>query len=300
MHVLRAGPLTTTWFPEHGMVGASLTHEGEELLGQRGGLDADLEKGSAFGIPLLAPWANRLGGLRYGEVEIRPQDAKLDANGLPKDGAMAGRPWTIEEARETTLTAAFESSPPVLAVFPFPHRLRVTAELTPTALTVTTELTATGVVPVPVAFGWHPLFTLPGVPRERLEVVVPAVRESVLDPRGIPTGAAQDRTFADGPLAARTADDEYPAVAGDLVLRGGGRELRVRFGAPGYPVGHLWAPEGQDFVAWEPMTAPTNALVSHDGLRSVLPGRSFAATFTVLVGEQDGSDPFYSPRTSAT
>ena len=145
---------------------------------------------------------------------------------------MAGRPWTIEEAGETTLTAAFESSPPVLAVFPFPHRLRVTAALTPTALTVTTELTATGVVPVPVAFGWHPLFTLPGVPRERLEVVVPAVRESVLDPRGIPTGAAQERTFADGPLAARTADDEYPAVAGDLVLRGGGRELRVRFGLP--------------------------------------------------------------------
>ena len=88
MHVLRAGPLTTTWFPEHGMVGASLTHEGEELLGQRGGLDAHLER-LAFGIPLLAPWANRLGGLRYGEVEIRPQDAKLDANGLPKDGAMA-------------------------------------------------------------------------------------------------------------------------------------------------------------------------------------------------------------------
>ena len=112
MHVLRAGPLTTTWFPEHGMVGASLTHEGEELLGQRGGFDAYLEKGSAFGIPLLAPWANRLGGLRYGEVEIRPQDAKLDANGLPKDGAMAGRPWTIEEAGGSCACASARRTTP--------------------------------------------------------------------------------------------------------------------------------------------------------------------------------------------
>lgn len=283
MHVLRAGPLTATWSPELGMVGTSLTHRGDELLGQRGGLEAYREKGSAFGIPLLAPWANRLSGLRYGQVEIRPEDAKLDANGLPKDGAMAGRAWEVEEAGEATLFAVFESSPPVLAVFPFPHRLRVTAALTPEELTVTTELTATGVVPVPVAFGWHPLLTLPGVPREALEVVVPAARESVLDPHGIPTGAERERELADGPLGDRTADAEYPAVDGPFVLRGGGRELQVRFGAPDYPVGHVWAPEGQTFVAWEPMTAPTNALVTRDGLRHVAPGASFSATFSVAV-----------------
>lgn len=282
MHVLRAGPLTSTWLPEHGMVGSSLTHEGEELLGQRGGLDAYRAKGSAFGIPLLAPWANRLDGLRYGQVEIRPEDAKLDGNGLPKDGAMAGRAWTVEHADETSLVAGFESSPPVLAVFPFPHHLQLTIGLTADTLTVTTELRATGVVPVPVAFGWHPLFTLP-VPREELFVRVPAVRESVLDPRGIPTGEEREPAFADGPLGDRVADAEHPAIDGDFVLRGGGRELTVAFGAPDYPVGHVWAPEGEAFVAWEPMTAPTNALVTGRGLRHVAPGASFAATFTVRV-----------------
>ena len=280
---LRAGPLTSTWLPEHGMVGASLTHEGEELLGQRGGLDAYLAKGSAFGIPLLAPWANRLGGLRYGQVEIDPDRVKRDASGLPKDGVMAGRPWTVEHAGERELVAAFASSPEVLAVFPFPHRLRVRVALAPDALTVTTELTATGVVPVPVAFGWHPLFALPGVPRAELEVTVPARSELVLDAQGLPSGDERERRFADGPLGERTADDEYPGVAGALVLRGGGRELRVAFGAPDYPVGHLWAPEGEAFVAWEPMTAQTNALITGRGLRHVVPGRSFAATWSVGV-----------------
>lgn len=281
--MLRAGSLTATWLPEHGMVGSSLTHDGGELLGQRGGLEAYLARGSAFGIPLLSPWANRLSGLRYGPVEIDPDRVKLD-DGMPKDGMMAGRPWTVERAEEAALVAAYESDPEVLAVFPFPHRLRVSVALTPEALTVTTELTATGIVPVPVAFGWHPLFTLPGVPREALEVVVPAARESVLDPRMIPTGAERERGLADGPLADRTADDELPVLGGPFVLRGGGRELRVRFGAPDYPVAHLWAPAGQAFVAWEPMTAPTNALVSRRGLRHVAPGRSFAATFSVEVG----------------
>lgn len=283
MHVLRAGPLAATWHPEHGMVGSSLTHDGDELLGQRGGMEAYLEKGSAFGIPLLAPWANRLSGLRYGEVELDPADVRLDDTGLPRHGVMAGREWAVERAGETELVAAFESDPPVLRAFPFPHRLRVTVALAPDALTVTTELAATGVVPVPVAFGWHPLLTLPGVARDELFVEVPAREEAVHDDRILPTGERRLRAFEDGPLAGRTADDEFLGVDGDFVLRGGGRELRVRAGAPDYPVGHLWAPEGQAFVAWEPMTAPTNALVTREGLRHVLPGRTFGATFSVLV-----------------
>lgn len=283
MHVLQAGPLTATWLPEHGMVGASLTHAGEELLGQRGGLPAYLEKGSAFGIPLLSPWANRLDGLRYGQVELDPALLKLDANGLPKDGAPGARAWTVERAEPTTLVAALESDPRVLAVFPFPHRLRVRVVLAPEQLTVTTELTATGVVPVPVAFGWHPLLTLPGCAREALEVSVPAAAELVLDPRGIPTGQEQARGLPDGPLGERTADSEHPDPDGAFVLRGGGRRLELAFGAPDYPVAHLWAPAGEAFVAWEPMTAPTNALVSGHGLRHVLPGRSFSASFTLGV-----------------
>src|ERR1700712_4533338 len=98
---LRAGDLTATWAPEHGLLATSLRHRGGELLGQRGGLAAYIAKGSAFGIPLLAPWANRLDGLDYGGVTLDPARVKGGADGLPKDGAMAGRAWVVDEATAT-------------------------------------------------------------------------------------------------------------------------------------------------------------------------------------------------------
>ncbi|MDO9409863.1 aldose 1-epimerase [Patulibacter sp.] len=287
MTELRAGPLTAVWRPDVGMVGSSLTHEGEELLGQRGGLDAYRAKGSAFGIPLLAPWANRLSGLTYpsshGQVVLDPERVKLDGNGLPKDGAMAGREWVVEHESGDWLVASFEADEPVLAVFPFPHALRVSVRLSPDTMEVTTSLTATGDVAVPRCFGWHPLFTLPGVAREHLDVTLPVVRESTLDDRGIPTGRVHPPHWTDGPLGDRTLDAEYPVIDGAFVLRGGGRRLTVRFGSPEFPVGHAWAPEGESFVAWEPMTAPTNALVTGDGLEFVAPGATTSSTFVVEV-----------------
>jgi aldose 1-epimerase len=288
---LAAGDLAATWLPEHGMVGASLRHRGGELLGQRGGLAAYRAKGSAFGIPLLAPWANRLDGLRYGDVELDPARVKGGAEGLPKDGAMAGRAWVVDEQTATSLSACFgldcEGYDDVLAVFPFAHAWRIAVTLTETHMTVRTELSATGADAVPVSFGWHPLFTLPGVARADLHVELPVLAESILDERGIPDRAAKPRPpdWTAGPLGDRVLDDEYPELdpGRDFALRGAGRELRVAFGAPGYPVGHAWVPADEAFVAWEPMTAPTNALVSEDGLRHVEPGETFAASFTVSV-----------------
>jgi aldose 1-epimerase len=51
--------------PEAGMIGISLTDSGVELLGQRRGLDAYVANGKTMGIPLLYPWANRLGANTY-------------------------------------------------------------------------------------------------------------------------------------------------------------------------------------------------------------------------------------------
>ena len=51
----------------------------------------------------------------------------------------------------------------------------------------------------------------------------------------------------------------------------------------GYPYAQVYAPEDDDVVAYEPMTAPTNALVSGDGLQLVPPGESRSATFAITV-----------------
>ena len=63
--VLADGDLRAAIVPAAGMIGCSLRHRGDELLVQRGGLDAWRGTGRSFGLPLLHPWANRLRDWRY-------------------------------------------------------------------------------------------------------------------------------------------------------------------------------------------------------------------------------------------
>src|SRR3954469_9439236 len=98
-----AGELEATFVPGAGMVGCSLRHRGEELLGLRGGLSAYVEALTTFGIPLLYPWANRLSRRRFTvagrEVVIDPArtPVRLEESGLPIHGLLAAaRGWTVE------------------------------------------------------------------------------------------------------------------------------------------------------------------------------------------------------------
>ena len=288
-----------TFAPGAGMVGCSLRHRGEELLGQRGGLPAYAERGSSFGIPLLHPWANRLGELRYRppgfsdavELDFERMPLRPDENGLAIHGVLAGSPhWEVVSAEATTDAARLEARldfgahPELLAAFPFPHEIRIAATLSGGTLTVTTEVRATGVVPVPVSFGWHPYLTLPGAPRSEWIVEMPVRSRGLLDGRGIPTGETEPPPFTSGALGDRAFDDLFPELADPprFTAAGGGRRLAVEF-LSGYPVAQVYSPADSDFICFEPMTAPTNALCSGDGLRQVPPGERFEATFAVSV-----------------
>jgi galactose mutarotase-like enzyme len=64
-------------------------------------------------------------------------------------------------------------------------------------------------------------------------------------------------------------------------VSGGGLRLEVRYGS-GYPYAQVFSPAGADFVAIEPMTAPTDAL-TRDECPPVEPGETFRAVFEVTV-----------------
>jgi aldose 1-epimerase len=293
MPVLESPQLHAGFAPEVGMVGYSLIHRGEELLGQRGGLAAYGERGSTFGIPLLHPWANRLSARSYTRegrrAELDPARApvRLDPNGLPIHGTLAASPyWQVEAHSETALTARLDyaAHAELLAAFPFEHELEVAVEVASGTLTVATSVTATGAVAVPLAFGWHPYLTLPGIERGSWRVELPVRRRARLDDRGLPSGATEAVEPYAGALGERSYDDLFPELARPVVfaLEGGGRRIELEFGE-GYPVAQVYAPEGERFICFEPMTAPTDALVSGDGLRSAQPGETFRAAFSVRV-----------------
>jgi aldose 1-epimerase len=294
--------LTASFAPAVGMVGCSVRHRGGELLGLRKGLKAYAETGSSMGIPILHPWANRLSapGVRAGG-EWHPFDpdsplVRRDGNGLPIHGLLIAHPgWQIvsrqADAAGARLVARFDfaTHPELLAIFPFPHELVQEARLCANALTIRATLRSTGDVAIPVSFGYHPYFTLPGVPRGEYLVHLPVQRRMLLDERGLPTGDTCEAAFRSGPLGERTFDDLYDTLDSPAVfsLSGGGRRISVSFDE-GYPVAQVFAPAGQDFICFEPMTAPTDALVrSEVALPVVPPGGEFAAAFTIRVEDTD-------------
>jgi galactose mutarotase-like enzyme len=295
--ISHAAGVEAVFTPQIGMLGCSLTHNGEELLGQRGGLPRYEATGSTMGIPLLHPWANRLAGQSYtvaGRTVDVPAGSPLirtDPNGLPIHGVVNASPhWEVMAAGADDTTAGlsarldFGAQPELLEAFPFPHELRIDVTLRGATLAIRTVLTATGDGPVPVAFGYHPYIVLPGVPRTDWHVEVPTTRRLVLDERMIPTGAVEDVAPHDGPLGDRTFDDGYAGIEDGtrFALTGGGRRIELEL-ADGYPFAQVYAPAGEELIAFEPMTAPTNALASGQDLQFAEPGKPVSATFAISV-----------------
>ena len=292
-HALAAGDLEAVLLPGKGMLGASLRHDGVEMLGRVEDLAEAAAKGSTAGVPLLHPWANRLAGLRYRaagrDVALAAESALLhfDANGLPIHGVpWSLLAWEVTEARRDCLAARLDwSRSDLLAVFPYPHRLELRATLRSDALTLETILTAGPAGPVPVSFGFHPYLRLPGLPRAQWRLSLPPMRKLVLDRRGIPTGEEHPFAGLDAPLGALHLDDGFAVLdqPASFILTGGGRRVAMESLA-GYEYAQVFAPTDGDYVALEPMTAPTNALTSGKGLRVVEPNGTFRAVFRICVG----------------
>jgi aldose 1-epimerase len=295
--------LEATFVPAAGMLCCSLRHRGEELLAQNAGLAAYAQSGKTMGIPLLYPWANRLAGFDYDVAEHAvavphdPGRVALDDNGLPIHGVIGGRlRWQLvddtgPDAQSLAAQLSWsEAQPELFEVFPFRHDLHYLAHLTDGRLEIQVSVEACGQDPVPVAFGFHPYLSLPGVPRERWRVRLAPMRHLALDEHQIPL--KQQIPLKPGltlpaehfELADQEFDDGFDVVSDParFEVATAGRRIGLEF-IEGYPCAQVYAPHTGQFICFEPMTAPTNALRSGDGLRVLVPGESYRARFAVSV-----------------
>ena len=291
-----ASSVVAQFVPGAGMIGTSLTDAGVQLLGQRRGLGAYVEAGKTMGIPILYPWANRLGANTYTAegiaVSLTPGEngVRADPNGFPIHGVLAAYPgWRVAARSDNELTAEldFGADPHLLACFPFPHVLTVAVRLAERTLRIRTSVTATGDTAVPLCFGFHPYLRLPEVPRSEWVIEAPPLRHLKLDGHGLPTGESEPQPARTQALRDNAFDDGYDEVADGAVfaLSGGGRRIEVHF-ERGYPAAQIFAPPVDDpnkaVVCFEPMTAPTDAL-RRGGYRCARPGEPAVAQFSLRV-----------------
>ncbi len=286
------GELAAEFVPGANLLCSSLRHRGTELLDLGRGVEAYARQGKTMGIPLLYPWANRLSSPGYtaaGETVTLPDDDPpvfgRDPNGLPIHGALphliAWEVQTCEGARLRARTAW--DDPTLLTLFPFCHTVEVEAVLADHGLSLTTTVHADQGDAVPVAFGYHPYLTL-GTDRRDWRVELGASQQLVLDEQMIPTGAREPLAERDLRLGERSFDDGLAGLStpAQFLVCDASRSLRVSF-ETGYDWAQVYAPPGHDYICFEPMTAPTNALSSGEGLTVIAPGESYAASFQLTV-----------------
>jgi aldose 1-epimerase len=258
------------------------------------------------GVPLLAPFANRLdeqafyaNGRKYsfdmGLGNIR--------GAIPIHGFLsAAKDWRLVEAKAdahaawVTSTLDFYRNPQWMKQFPFAHTITMTYRLQDGALEVRTRIDNLSTEPMPVAIGFHPYFQLTDSPRDEWTLALDAATHWRLGPNLIPTGETEpiEQVFSD-PRAIAIKDHSLDDVFGDLrrdkegravmSIRGKAQQLDVVLG-PNYRAMVVYSPKASNFVALEPMVGITDSMnLAQKGLykdlQSIPPGGYWQESFWI-------------------
>ncbi len=288
------GSTVARFVPEAGIVCCSLRLEGDEVLAQRDGIEAYSQRGATMGVPLLYPWANRLSAFEFdaaGRRVVLPHDGrrvKIDPTGVPIHGVIPGlMRWQLEGPPTNgamRATLAWEGRE-LLELFPFEHEVSFACTVGSGSLEVEVSVRAFGEDAVPVSFGFHPYLVVPGgSPRSGWRVEMPRMERLLTDERQIPTGERQP--FEAGNLELGDSDwDDGFALDGDgpaeFAIGAEGWRLAVRF-LEGFPYAQVFAPADLALIAFEPMTAPADALCGGNAFEVVAPGGEYRARFCIL------------------
>jgi galactose mutarotase-like enzyme len=122
----------------------------------------------------------------------------------------------------------------------------------------------------------------------RTEALLESASSPVGEPsRTIPLSrrrAGGESSGLDRQLGELDFDDGFALMAeqASFSVAGAARRITVEFLA-GYLYAQVYAPKDKDYIAVEPMTAPTSAHTSGRGLRLVKPGGQFRAVLRIRI-----------------
>jgi aldose 1-epimerase len=245
------------------------------------------EKPGLNGIPLLAPFANRLdepafyaNGRKYNfDLELGNVRGPIPIHGF----LSAAKNWKLVEAKAdargawVTTTLDFYRNPQWMQQFPFAHTLTMTYRLQDGALEVRTRIDNLSTDPMPVAIGFHPYFQLTDSPRDEWTLALDARSRWRLAQNLIPTGETEPIADVYGdPKAIALKDRAFDDVFGDLTrdkdgrsvmsVRGKAQQIDVVLG-PNYRAAVVYSPRTSTFIALEPMVGITSSMnLAHKGL----------------------------------
>jgi aldose 1-epimerase len=174
---------------------------GQNLVRTSPSLDAFEANSGLNGMPLLAPFANRLdetafyaNGKKYNfDLELGNVRGPIPGTGFV-NGSKA---WQLVEFKAdgksawVTCRLDFYRIPEFMKQFPFAHTITLTYRVSEGALEVHTRLDNLSSQPMPAVIGFHPIYELPDGNRDDWTVSVDAKTHWIEIPQRLPTGEAQ-------------------------------------------------------------------------------------------------------------
>ena len=216
------------------------------------------------GMPLLAPFANRLdqtafyaNGKKYNfDVEIGNVRGPIPGTGFYDRSQQV---WQLIEFKSdargawVTCKLDFYKNPIYMKQWPFAHTITITYRVSEGALEVRTRLDNMSAEPMPAVIGYHPIYELPDGNRDDWTVSLDAKTHWIEIPQRIPTGETQpienffgsDRTKIELKKYG-LIDDLFTDLVRDangratMKLMYNGKELHVLFG-PKYKALLAWS-----------------------------------------------------------
>ena len=261
------------------------------------------------GIPLLAPWADRLdenaffaNGRKF-SFDPSLGNVQLDGAGYPIHGFLTLVPdWTVTALEANAAGARVISRldvsrrPEWMAQFPFAHAIEMTYSLAGGVLEVKTRVENRSAEAMPLSIGYHSFFQITDAPRDEWRVGLGAALEWPVNQQLLPTGATRPLSElvadpSDFPLQGRDFDNGFAGMIRDqqgrasFWVKGKRQKIEVLFG-PRYIAGEIYSPAGRDFICFEPMTAINNGLnLAHRGvyreLQTIPPDLSWEESFWI-------------------
>ena len=250
-----------------------------------------------YASALLFPFPSRI---KYGIYAFAGNEYTLPFNDFGRDNSIHGfvHPEAFavigQEASETSaaLTVAYDYGG-TMKGYPFPFRLEVCYTLTEThgtsaVLTVRYNATNTGINRCPMAFGWHPYFTLNSEDIDTLAIELPTQTAIVLDTDLLPVG--REPFDATGPISLHDRQFDNAFLVNEHVQ---GAETILRSASQGVAL-HVWqdssfpylvvyTPGRRDNIAIEALTANVDSFNNGEGLMILEPGQSMAGIIKVWI-----------------
>lgn len=254
----------------------------------------------SYASALLFPFPSRV---RHGVYSFEGESYALRMNETSRDNALHGfvngQPFTVISQEATPqyarLILSYDYAGDTVG-YPFPFNLIITYELSRSELRLHYSAMNTGQTPCPVAFGWHPYFSLTDESIDDMTLSFPARTPIALDEYLIPNGHHPRRPAETLPLRDVQMDTPFaldqppvanpgqsPSVETVLTSLTSGARLVVGQETGPDKLNYLvcYTPGRRDSIAIEPQTANVDAFNTGEGLTRLDPGDALSGKIWV-------------------